>query len=129
MKTIEITVLKVEPNKNPIITTIRNDLDSLQKAVSIGADYQGLIEIFPIDDGVVILCNEEGKLIGLEGNRRIGSDIIAGVFYVVGEDGHGNLVSLPKDLLQAYQRRFWEPEHYTPGDVERSLFMRFFVGG
>lgn len=128
MKQKEITVLMVESNKHPIITTIKNDLDSLQKAVSIGADHQGLIEIFAIDDGVCILCNEEGKLIGLEGNRRVGQDILAGVFYVVGEDGHGNLTSLSEDLLQTYQHRFWEPEHYIPSDVEHSLFPRFFVG-
>ena len=126
MKPKEITVLMVEPNKHPSITTITNDLDSLQKAVSIGADFQGLIEIFAIDDGVLVLCNEEGKLIGLEGNRRIGNDIITGVFYVVGEDGHGNLTSLSEDLLQAYQQRFWEPEHYTQTDVEHALFMRIF---
>lgn len=124
MKQKEITVLMVEPNKHPIITTINNDLDSLQKAVSIGADYQGLIEIISIDDGVCILCNEEGKLIGLEGNRRVGTDIITGVFYIVGEDGHGNLTSLHEDLLQAYQARFWEPEHYTQSDVEHALFIR-----
>lgn len=87
MKEKEITVLMVEPNKHPNITTIKNDLDALQKAVSIGAPSQGLIEIFAIDDDVLILCNEEGKLFGLEGNRRIGRDIIAEVFYVVGEDG------------------------------------------
>lgn len=126
MKQKEITVLMVEPNKHPIITTLKNDLDSLQKAVSIGADSQGLIEIIDIDDGVCILCNEEGKLIGLDGNRRIGQDIITGVFYVVGEGGHGNLTSLPEDKRQAYQARFWEPEHYTQGDVEHALFMRFF---
>lgn len=126
MKSKEITVLMVKPNENPIITTIKNDLDSLQKAVSIGVAYQGLIEIIGIDNGVCILCNEEGKLIGLEGNRRIGKDIITGVFYVVGEDGHGNLTSLSEDLLQAYQQRFWEPEHYTQTDVEHALFMRIF---
>ena len=126
MKQKEITVLMVKPNENPIITTIKNDLDSLQKAVSIGADYQGLIEIFAIDDGVLVLCNEEGKLIGLEGNRRIGNDIITGVFYVVGEDGHGNLTSLSEDLLQAYQRHFWEPEQYTQADVEQALFVRIY---
>lgn len=126
MKSKEITVLMVKPNENPIITTMKNDLDSLQKAVSIGADYQGLIEIFAIDDGVCVLCNEEGKLIGLEGNRRIGNDIITGVFYVVGEDGHGNLTSLPEDLLQAYQRHFWEPEQYTRADIEETLFVRIY---
>lgn len=38
MKEKQITVLKVEPHKNPEICILENDLDSLQKAVSIGAD-------------------------------------------------------------------------------------------
>lgn len=126
MKEKEITVLMVEPNKRPTITTLVNDLDALQKAVSIGANYQGLIEIIGIEDGVCVLCNEEGKLIGLEGNRKIGTDIITGVFYVVGEDGCGNLTSLPKDKIERYQKRFWEPEHYTKADIDHALFMRLF---
>ena len=72
-----IRVLKVAPGEHPMETTLVNDLDELQKAVSIGASYQGLIEIIEIEDGVCILCNEEGKLIGLEGNRRIGTAIFA----------------------------------------------------
>ena len=71
----------VEPGKNPKVTTLQNDLDSLQKAVSIGADYQGLIEIVPLGNGDCILCNEEGKQIGLDGNRRVGRDIIVLVGY------------------------------------------------
>ena len=39
----------VEPGKNPIEIELSNDLDSLKKAVSIGTDYQGLIEIIPIE--------------------------------------------------------------------------------
>ena len=42
MSAKEITVLMVEPGKHPKVTTLKDDLDSLQKAVSIGADYQGL---------------------------------------------------------------------------------------
>ena len=38
-----IKVLMVEPGKHPRVTTLENDLDALQEAVSIGADYQGLI--------------------------------------------------------------------------------------
>ena len=41
MKQKKIKVLMVEPGKNPIETELSNDLDSLQKAVSIGTDYQG----------------------------------------------------------------------------------------
>ena len=126
MKKREITVLMVEPRKAPVVTTLTNDLDSLQKAVSIGTDYQGLIELIGIEEGVLLLCNEEGKLIGLEGNRRIGRDIIAGVFYVVGETDDGDLDSLPQAKIQEYTERFREPEYYTQADVTHALFMRIF---
>ena len=118
MKETNITVLMVEPGKNPALTTIKNDLDSLQKAVSLGADHQGLIEIIGIDDNVCILCNEEGKIIGLEPNRRFYNDILCGVFYVVGEDDEGNLTSLPSDMQDKYSKLFWEPENIDPSDIE-----------
>ena len=57
MKQKEIRVLMVEPGKHPRESTIANDLDSLQKAVSIGCEYQGLIEIVGLEDGACILCN------------------------------------------------------------------------
>ena len=38
MKEKEIKVLMVEPGKAPTVTTIKNDLRSLQEAVSIGAE-------------------------------------------------------------------------------------------
>ena len=122
-----ITALMVEPNEHPKVIHLHTDLDSLQKAVSIGARYQGLIELVNLDDHAVILCNEEGKLIGLPGNRRIGCDVIAGVFYVIGSDKHGNLISLTEQQLETYRARFWEPEAYTPQDVEHAMFMRFFT--
>ena len=78
MKEKEITVVKVEPMKEPVIACLKNDLDSLQKAVSIGAPEQGLIEFVWLEDNVSILCNEEGKLIGLAPNRRLNEDIQIG---------------------------------------------------
>ena len=44
MNAKELTVLMVEPGKHPKVTKLKDDLDSLQKAVSIGADYQCLNE-------------------------------------------------------------------------------------
>lgn len=126
MKEKEITVLKVEPGEHPMVTTLKNDLDSLQKAVSIGSDHQGLIEIINIEDGICVLCNEEGKLLNLKGNRNVGNDIIAGVFYVVAEDGRGNLTSLSQAAIEKYKNRFWEPEEYSQSDVEHAMFIRFF---
>ena len=126
MATKEIQVLMVEPGKHPRVTTLANNLDSLQKAVSIGADYQGLIEIISIGNGDCLLCNEEGKLIGLEGNRRVGNDIIVGVFYIMEEDDEGNLVSLSERKIKYYTKLFWEPETFDRADIEETLICRFF---
>ena len=122
----EIKALMVEPGKHPVVTVLNDDLDSLQKAVSIGADYQGLIEIIGIGSGDCILCNEEGKLIGLEGNRRVGSDFIAGVFYFlsVGEDG--DLASLSEEKIKYYTEKFWEPEVFDSSEVEAAVQVWFF---
>jgi hypothetical protein len=112
MKQKEIRVLMVEPGKHPVETVLQNDLELLQKAVSVGSTHQGLIEIIGIYDRVCVLCNEEGKLIGLEGNRRLGNDLIAGVFYIVGEGGQGNLSSL-SEVMSKYSKQFWELEYFT----------------
>lgn len=125
MNAKELKVLMVEPNKHPKITMLKDDLDSLQKAVSIGADYQGLIEIISIGNGDCLLCNEEGKLIGLEGNRRLGNDIIVGVFYILSEDLVGNLVSLSDKKIQYYTELFWEPERFDRTEIEATLTCHF----
>ena len=40
MKQKEIKVLMVEPGKHPKVTMRKDDLDSLQKAISIGAGHK-----------------------------------------------------------------------------------------
>ena len=115
MKEQRIKVLMVEPGEHPKITYLDNNLRALQKAVSIGADYTGLIEILSLDDTTCILCNEEGKLIGLEPNRRLGDDVLCGVFYVVDQNKHGDLTSLSEEAIQTCTERFYEPE-----DIEDS---------
>ena len=64
------------------------------------------------------ICNEEGKLIGMEGNRRIGdgSSIIAGPFFICGtteEDFRG----LTDNEVDLYMDRFKEPEQISPEEV------------
>lgn len=78
-----LKVVMVEPHKAPYVTEIEDELSALQRAVG------GYIEVVGNGDGTLVVCNEEGKLEGLEGNRRIhdGMSIIAGTFFVVGEDG------------------------------------------
>ena len=125
MKEKTITALMVAPNMKPCLIVLENNLDFLQKAVSIGAPYQGLIEVHTLEPGVCMICNEEGKLIGLSGNRRIGNDIITGIFYIVGEDNCGNFTSLPKDIAAKYMERFKYPEIITEEEVLNALFTGF----
>ena len=125
MKEKKIKVLKVEPGMNPVAVELTNKLEALQEAVSIGADYTGLIEIIELNEKICLLCNEEGKLIGLPGNRRVGSDIIPGTFYITGQDEDGNLTSLTAEQMWFYQILFWEPETYTQSEVEDSIQVTF----
>ena len=128
MKEKEITVLKVEPMKEAVIACLKNDLDSLQKAVSIGASEQGLIEFVWLEDNVSILCNEEGKLIGLEANRRLGDDILCGVFYIVAENDEGELISLTDLQQERYSKMFRDPDLIFKDEVSRTVFS-VFLGG
>ena len=125
MKEKEIKVLKVEPCKKPELVTLTNRLEDLQVAVSIGADYTGLIEIVDIDSKTCILCNEEGKLIGLKPNRVWGNDILCGVFYVCGQDRCGSLTSLSEEAVKHYTEVFAEYLYISPDDVADSIFATF----
>ncbi|MBQ1196944.1 MAG: DUF3846 domain-containing protein [Clostridia bacterium] len=128
MKEKRIKALMVEPGKHPCVVELKNDLDSLQTAVSIGAPEQGLIEFVYIEDNVSILCNEEGKLIGLEPNRRLGEDILCGVFYVVAENNNGDLKSLTQEQQERYSKMFWDSDVIDKSDIERTVFSIFFGG-
>ena len=121
MKEKTIKVLKIAPHCKPEIITLTNALESLQEAVSEGTDSVGLIEIIPLTDTASLLCNEEGKLIGLEPNRRIGYDVICGTFYVVGEDREGNLASLSAKDMNYYMNRFSVPENISAEEAMNAL--------
>ena len=98
----EITVLKVSPHKKPEVVTLKNELSALQEAVSSGVkDYHHLIQLVGVEEGVDLLLNDEGELIGFEPDRRFGQDVLVGDFYVVGTDGE-NLASLPQDKMEKY---------------------------
>ena len=97
-----IKVLVVEPNKLPYEKIIKNTLQEKQEVVG------GLIEYtYMLDDvSVALVCNEEGKLMGLELNRDIGYDVIAGPFFIVGYDDSGEDRSLTDEQLEKYKNRF-----------------------
>lgn len=117
----KLTVVMVEPHKTPYVTEIADTLSALQKAVG------GYIEVVGNGDGTLIICNEEGKLQGLEGNRRIhdGMSIIAGTFFVVGDDGE-NFRSLTESEVKRYMDRFKNPEDIDQDEVEADMGITFY---
>lgn len=125
MKETAIKVLKIAPGVHPEVVTLRNDLTSLQDALSIGAEYRGLIEIINLDPDTCLIANEEGKLIGLTPNRRIGKDILCGVFYIAGQDKRGNLTSITDSALQRYSALFHNIEKIPAEEVGHTVFMTF----
>ena len=130
MKEKFIEVVKVSPQKPAKIVKIENTLEGLQKAVSIEAPYIGLIEIIQPDNEedwqICLLCNEEGKILNLPPNRRIGNDIICGTFYITSQDRFGNLASLNETQKQKYLKRFAEPEFIDPAELDKIPLFEFF---
>ena len=77
-----IRVLVVEPGEKPYEKEIRNTLEELQKWVD------GYIEVvYPFDDQVCIICNEEGRLRGLPYNITFLGERFVGPVLVVGVSG------------------------------------------
>ena len=64
--TTKISVLLVEPEKYPKVIEIDDSLESMQAVV--GGSIE---EYMPFEDEIAIICNEEGKLIGLPLNRAV----------------------------------------------------------
>lgn len=125
MKENRIKVLKVAPLEKPTICYLENKLKSMQEAVSIGAEYVGLIEIINLDERACILCNDEAKLIGLMPNRQFGNDIICGVFYVIGQNEAGDLTSLTDEEIEHYSKMFAYIEYFLRDDGGGIIVLKF----
>ena len=105
-----MTVLAVLPGKAPERMELDGSLESMQKFV--GGTIQAL---YPFSDPVAIVCNDEGKLLGLEYNRALrdddGSvyDILCGPFFICGL-GEEDFTPLSEELLRKYAQLFQHPE-------------------
>lgn len=109
-------VVMVEPNKPAYITEIGDDYKSLHDAVG------GLIEpiYFLHERGVVMVGNEEAKLLGMEGNRRFDDGIVAGPFFICGDNGE-DFCSLTDAQCEKYVQQFAEPHTITQQEVEDDM--------
>lgn len=109
----KLTVVVVEPMKEPYVKEIDPGLHALQ--AEVGGD---IAASYPFDDPVGLVLNDEGKLVGLDLNRSFRDehgeiyDIVAGTFLVVGL-GSESFASLPPDMIQKYTEQFKRPELFA----------------
>ena len=61
-----MTVLAVQPGEKPVTLELEGTLKSMQNFV--GGTIQA---IYPYEDAVAIICNDEGKLNGMKFNRAL----------------------------------------------------------
>ena len=108
-----MTVVACYPGKTAQVIEIEGGLEGMQKFVG------GFIEaVYPFEDPVAIVCNEEGKLNGMKPNRALYTedgemfDIVAGPMFVCGL-GEENFASLQGELLEKYLDKYKHPEVFV----------------
>ena len=116
-------VVVVEPKKKPMVQDIDAGLESMQKIV--GGSIQA---IYPFDEPVALICNEEGKLLNLPLNRALRDDegnvydIISGTFFVCAvPPDSDHFTGLTDQQVKTYMERFAVPEMFL--NVGGDLFV------
>ena len=111
-------ILIVEPERRPEVKEIDGTLKSMQKVVG------GYIQaIYPFDDAVALVANEEGKLDGLPANRGLRDedgqiyDIVCGTFFLCGAPADSDhFTSLTAEQIEKYRKHFYTPELFLGMD-------------
>lgn len=105
-------VLVVEPERRPEVREINDSLKAMQGIVG------GFIQpVYPFEDSVALICNEEGKFMDLPANRGLRDkngqlcDIIFGTFFLCGASADSDhFTSLTPEQIARYQEQFYTPE-------------------
>lgn len=106
-------VLVVEPEQRPEEREIEDSLKAMQEIVG------GLIQPIYLENSVVLLCNDEGKLMNLPANRALRDDngqiydIVCGTFFLCGAPSDSDhFTSLTSEQIEQYRERFYTPEMF-----------------
>lgn len=91
MKKIKAIIKRADEKKGHI-TAVSNTLENLQTHVG------GLIEVFRPARDYAIICNEEGKIMGLPFNCSCFGETFVGDILVVGVDG-GEFCDVPGSVV------------------------------
>lgn len=108
-------ILSVEPGKVPEAKEISGSLREMQELV--GGPIQ---VIYPFEEQVALVCNEEGLFLGLPANRGLRGrdgklyDIICGTFFLCGAPAdEDSFTSLTPEEVERFEQRFHTPEIFV----------------
>lgn len=87
----KLKIVYKEVGKEPIVMEIEDTLEAKQKLVG------GLIEVIPYKEDLLLVCNEEGKILNLKPNLRFPNDYIVGNCFIVGDDSENASFKSIKD--------------------------------
>ena len=107
-----MNVLVVEPGFLPYEKEISDSLNSDEHLRALQEIVGGWIEaIYPYDEEVAIVCNEEGLINGLPFNRSVpgGYGGVFSTFFICGL-GEEDFCSLPPDLMERFKKEFRNSE-------------------
>ena len=107
-------ILQIEPNRIPVVKEIDGSLEAMQEVVG------GLIQaLFPFDDPVALIANDDGKLLGLPANRALRDeagepyDILCGTFFLCGAPAnYDHFTGLTDEQVEKYRAMFQHPEMF-----------------
>ena len=114
----KVKALLIKVGEEPKEVEVENHFRALQKVVG------GNIEFYPVGKNANAVLNEEGKLIGLPGNRLVGNEIICGDFLIVGDNGYGETVDLTKKQVEKYSEKFKTPYEFSAEQVQDNIYVR-----
>lgn len=102
-------ILIVEPGRHPKKKEIPHTLRDMQETVG------GYIQaIYPWDDPVALVCDEEALFKDSEWNRYICEGVaIKGTFFICGL-GEEDFADLPDDLMEKYKKLLHTPQMFIP---------------
>lgn len=116
-------VVLVEPQKKAVVQDIDGTLETMQRIV--GGTIQA---IYPFEEPVALICNDEGKLLNLPMNRTLRDesgaiyDIVHGTFFLCAAPPDSDWFERLSDRqVKTYMERFAVPEMFL--NVGGALFV------